>query len=695
MRFRLNLIKTSSKAVICDGFARNACCQSAHLLLRLTFALLCFGALPNLAHAAAVACAPQTGYTNCLRYTYSGASQAFVVPAGVTQIKTTLWGAGGGGSMPASGNSAGGAAGGFAEGVATVTPSSSLTITSGQAGIATGTTRTYGQGGAGGPGRNRDPLANPQSNGSSGGGMSGVWSGAEFVVGNALIVAGGGGGSAFWTDQPAASRPVAGAGGGLNGVNGTSSFSGLGGTQVAGGAAGLPVASCSPAAGSSAGLQLRGGDGCWPTVAGGIPFQYEGGGGGGGGWFGGGGGVAQNSNNPVAPTSGYAGPGGGGSGYLSALVAGGVLTAGAAPTYTVGSTALPPQTAHVLYIAGIGRGGAAETTQNAVAGNGEVIIQWSQPIIRLQKVLPGGRAVAADQFTLIISGANGPASVLTTGSGTTATGIATLSGGTAGTSYTLSEAGASGASLANYTTTYACTNALAGGQTPSGTGTNFNITPVAGDNLTCTLTNTLKLANITLRKTWVDAVPNDAVTVAATGLTSLLSVANTANETDTGAVQTVPVASVLTLSELFTTGTAANYNSALVCTGTSGLVGNTLTVGNADTTIVCTYTNRSSLAALTISKTDNKTTTVSGDVNIYTITVGNNGPAAANGAVVVDPVAPGLSCTAISCAAAGGATCPAAPTVAAFQNPGLTIPSLPNGGIVTFTLTCNVTATGV
>ena len=71
-------------------------------------------------------------------------------------------------------------------------------------------------------------------------------------------------------------------------------------------------------------------------------------------------------------------------------------------------------------------------------------------------------------------------------------------------------------------------------------------------------------ANITLRKTWVNATVNDAVSVAAAGgtpaLISLASVANTADETDTGAVQLVPVNSVLTLSETFTTGSAANYN---------------------------------------------------------------------------------------------------------------------------------------
>ncbi|KRA45023.1 DUF11 domain-containing protein [Pseudoxanthomonas sp. Root630] len=109
--------------------------------------------------------------------------------------------------------------------------------------------------------------------------------------------------------------------------------------------------------------------------------------------------------------------------------------------------------------------------------------------IRLQKALPNGRAVATDQFTLGMSGTGAPAAVTTTGSGSTATGVLTHASATPGTAYTLSETAAAGANLASYATTYACTNARPGGQTPSGNGTSFAITPVAGDDLTCTFAN--------------------------------------------------------------------------------------------------------------------------------------------------------------------------------------------------------------
>ena len=224
------------------------------------------------------------------------------------------------------------------------------------------------------------------------------------------------------------------------------------------------------------------------------------------------------------------------------------------------------------------------------------------PILRLQKALPSGRFVAGDQFTLSIAGTGGPASVTTTGVGNTATGVATLNPGALGAVYTFSEAGASGANLANYVTTYACTNALGGGQTPSGSGTTFNVTAVAGDDLTCTFTNTRNaVADLRLTKTNTPGVNG---------------------EVDQG----------------------------------------------ADTVVSATATT-------------------------YTITVTNLGPDAANGAVLTDPAPGNLTCTTASCAASGGAACPAltgAALVAALQGAGATMPTLPNGGSAVITLNCTV-----
>ena len=89
--------------------------------------------------------------------------------------------------------------------------------------------------------------------------------------------------------------------------------------------------------------------------------------------------------------------------------------------------------------------------------------------------------------------------------------------------------------------------------------------------------------------------------VTATGLTTLSSTAATSDKTDTGIVQTVRAGDVITLGETFTSGNGANYNQVLACAGTSGLSGNTLTVGPTDTAITCTFTN--TRRTLTLRKT--------------------------------------------------------------------------------------------
>lgn len=230
------------------------------------------------------------------------------------------------------------------------------------------------------------------------------------------------------------------------------------------------------------------------------------------------------------------------------------------------------------------------------------------PQISIAKALPLGRLVATDQFTLTVNGPGGPASVTTTGTGTTATGSAVRNPATAGSAYTVSETGAGtpAANLANYAITYACTNTRVGGQTPSGSGSTFSVTPVAGDNLSCTFTNTrIPIANVSITKT-----------------------------------------------------------------NTPGVNGDVDQVGD---------------------------TVVSGSNTVYTIVVANDGPDAANGAIISDPATPGLSCLSVLCDGLSGAACPGGAVnatgivvpVASLQG-GVPIPTLPNGGRVRFTLTCLV-----
>jgi uncharacterized repeat protein (TIGR01451 family) len=98
-------------------------------------------------------------------------------------------------------------------------------------------------------------------------------------------------------------------------------------------------------------------------------------------------------------------------------------------------------------------------------------------------------------------------------------------------------------------------------------------------------------------------------------------------------------------------------------------------------------------AALSISKTNNTATVAAGATTSYTIVVGNAGPNAANNAVFKDPVATGLNCTSVSCAAFSGAICPVS-TVSAIQGAGIVISTFPSNSSLSFTVTCGVTATG-
>ena len=185
------------------------------------------------------------------------------------------------------------------------------------------------------------------------------------------------------------------------------------------------------------------------------------------------------------------------------------------------------------------------------------------PILRLRKALPLGRFSASDQFGLSITGIGGPAAVTTTGASATASGVATISPGATGAVYGFSETAASGANLANYSSSYSCTNALSGGQTPSGSGTSFNVTAAVGDDLTCTLTNTR----------------------------------------------------------------------------------------NAITDLVLTKTNSPGVNGNIDQPAD---TVISGAASNYTITVTNNGPDGANGAVITDPAPTNQTCSTATCNGAGG-----------------------------------------
>lgn len=226
-------------------------------------------------------CATPAG-AELLSFSYTGASQDWVVPAGVTSVTVRAWGAQGGSSYCCDTSiDEDGGLGGYATGELAVTPGETLeVVVGGQAAFS----ESGGTGGFNGGGDFGEWAG-------GGGGASDVRQGGTALANRVLVAGGGGGGNCGCPDHGAGGN-----GGGLTGSTGSTSgfVPGGGGTQVAGGTAGS-----SPGQAGTLGL-------------GGGPLDYHVGGGGGG-YYGGGG--------------AYAAGGGGGSSFLGG-VTGGSTTGG-------------------------------------------------------------------------------------------------------------------------------------------------------------------------------------------------------------------------------------------------------------------------------------------------------------------------------------------------------------------------------
>ncbi len=126
-----------------------------------------------------------------------------------------------------------------------------------------------------------------------------------------------------------------------------------------------------------------------------------------------------------------------------------------------------------------------------------------------------------------------------------------------------------------------------------------------------------------------------------------------------------------------------------LCTSIEHPVPNTKSKCNAPTIAQGTV---SVVVLPTITNTDPYTFRSSGDSTTYTVVITNTTGDTLTNAVFTDPAVTGINVSSVSCAASGGATCPASPTVADMQGAGLTIPSMPVNSSVTFTI--NATLTG-
>ena len=248
-------------------------------------------------------------------FSYTGSTQTYTVPAGVTSITVFMWGGGGGGSQVAGG------AGAYVSGKLSVTPGDTYTIL-----VAGGGQYNTTIGGFGGGGQAVQYFGNEENG--SGGGRSAIRDSGDTID---LVTAGGGGGSgsvylggaATWTGTA---------------LSGSGSYPGRGGSQTAGGAAGNTNA--------TAGTQYQGGN----------ANDYCGAGG--GGYYGGGGG----DNNGIDQGGPTVSSGGGGSSYTANLI--GANGANSPDGYTAPGTSSP------FYSSGIATGGDMGTN----GGNGLVVI---------------------------------------------------------------------------------------------------------------------------------------------------------------------------------------------------------------------------------------------------------------------------------------------------------------------------------
>lgn len=290
-------------------------------------------------------------------FSYTGADQTFVVPAGVTSITVRAWGAGGGsnGALDSQADRAFGGPGGFVKATLAVTPGETLTVKVGGGGKKGTSARMSGGGGG------RSELLRSTT---------------------PLVIAGAGGGSGGYGSS--ATSNWGGKGGGTtggtggDGTAGGGSNGGAGGTQSAGGAQGTPITSGTWLAGptasglkqggdssydSNGGGTIRTGSGGWPNGGRGAARE-ESGGGGGDGYYGGGGGGG---------TGTWGNGGGGGSSYTDPAA---TSVTHAQGTNTSGSGTTAPGTAETGYVAGVALGGFNNASGGVDGGNGLVVITW-------------------------------------------------------------------------------------------------------------------------------------------------------------------------------------------------------------------------------------------------------------------------------------------------------------------------------
>ena len=286
-----------------------------------------------------------------------------------------------------------------------------------------------------------------------------------------------------------------------------------------------------------------------------------------------------------------------------------------------------------------------------------------------------------DTFAFTGSAALGSAFNITTAGNTGSRSVTGLPAG----SYTVTEGALPGGWMFN---SLSCADST-GGSTFSTSGTTANINFAAGGTVTCTYTNT-KLGSITINKSTQNGNGTFDFTGTGAGVApfSITTVGFAGSHTISGLVP----GGTYTVTEQAEAGWDLN---AVSCSsgGSADLASRTITATNlaAGAAIACTFTNAQQ-ADLSVTKTDGTVSVATGASTTYTVVVANAGPGPGNGAILTDPAVAGLTKTGTpTCVAGGGAVCPVSVTLAELES-GLSLPTLPVGGFLTFTFTATVTA---
>ncbi|MGE0497779.1 MAG: hypothetical protein AB7I35_18680 [Ramlibacter sp.] len=199
--------------------------------------------------------------------------------------------------------------------------------------------------------------------------------------------------------------------------------------------------------------------------------------------------------------------------------------------------------------------------------------------------------------------------------------------------------------------------------------------------------------NTATAATFNDTLPSGlagmTITAVTTSGASATVTARATVSSQANATMTLPPSSSITFTLRAIAGGVGEQVNVATVTPPAGVIDPVSSNNTAQATVTIPVSTN-----ITVTKTNTLSSVVSGSATVYGITVTNNGPNSADGTVLADPAATGLSCTTVSCTATGGAICPSSPTVAGLQSPGLTLPTFPASSTLVFLVTCDISATG-